>query len=224
MQSINRPRHFWNHHGYVVGCSIAVLVVFGIFTPFDKILDRRFARQREQAWRQGLDALDDAQGSSQLDFHDLAIHVWAVRRTRAHPFVGELLRSVSIRVGHHGTNRQVTFVKGSGVVGRCWATKNETEFDSNLIYAGITTEADWNARAKSEGEEFTGRLSYQDFLWTKHLSATVAVPILTGRKRFRGCVSADTTNGALSDLKKSLPALRRYRDALANLDMSRIDA
>lgn len=206
LHGLDTPEEFWADHGYVAGIALGATALFGLAKPLDRLADRDRSLERERAWKRGIEALDQIHMATGLDIRELAIHVWVVRRTLAHPWSGQLTRPFSVRLGHTGANRAMTFVKGKGVVGRCWETNNPVEVD-------------YQATPNPMG------LTPEEYEQTKHLRAILAVPIRAGKQgRFVGCVSVDCTAGTLGDLKKAFPAANAYAAHLADLDLERVVA
>lgn len=224
LQGLNVPEKFWDDHGYALVISIIVVFFFGVVTPFETLQGRSLEKEREQAWKNGLSALDDANRDSGIDLRELAVHVWLIKRTIKHPISGRLGRPISIRIGHQGANRSVPFGQGKGVVGRCWQRNDEVELDVRSTYAGIGSQADWDHQTQLLGDDFTWGLTYDEYTRTEHLAAIIAIPLDSVSGRFIGCVSADCTTGDLPTLRATLPAIRRYRDWLQNLPPTRIRA
>jgi hypothetical protein len=224
LEGIDRPKEFWPDHGYLVGTAFAVLIVFGVFGPFERLSARHGVGARERAWQNGLDTLDTVEALSQIPIRQLTIHIWVPRRTLRSPIRRELSRPISVRVGYQRTNRTVQFRHGKGVVGQCWRSNDEvvrttlaSDFDD------IQSEANWTAaQHRPDGAEFTMGLDYSEFIATQHLTAVVAVPIKRHRK-FVGCVSADTEDELGPNLELGMPAIRRLAHELASVDLAALD-
>jgi hypothetical protein len=223
LQGLDWPPRFWDDHSYLLVPSLAVIVIFGIFQPFDAVFGRKTALDRERAWRRGLDALDAMQSASLIDFRDLSLHVWLPRRSLRARFRYELRRPISIRIGHQGMNRDVRFTQPKGVVGRCWATNSEQSRDLRADFANVNSAQDWENLTASQGAGYTMHFTYEEFELTRHISAVLAVPIHSKRLRFKGCVSADTTAGTLTDLVKAFPAVRSLAADLLDYDLDRLN-
>lgn len=130
-----------------------------------------------------------------LEINDLALHIWRVRRTYRHPFVGVLARVATYRLGTTPTNRPFRPPKGVGVVGLCWQRDEEVEMDVAALTEKLKTEQEFDDYARAHGGDAVMNLRWDEFSRFKHRGAVFAMPIRNGRSKFIGCVSVDASRG-----------------------------
>ena len=132
---------------------------------------------------------------------DIGIQVFEVKRAwwrrneRQVRLAKVRLRAVSVS--------GVDWVKGKGVIGRCWETHAPQYEDLQALFAAYDghNQPDWDALPAAE----RFGLSFGDFQRLKGKYGIVAaVPIMDSHDRYIGCVAADTapTNGNGQPLQK----------------------
>lgn len=126
---------------------------------------------------------------------DVGIHVWLVRRRLA----GSVLeRGPEFLLREHKRSG-IPFVKGKGVVGRCW--QEERDVDLNLerdVHPFAVDEASYGGLP----DDARLGITWNEYQRTKHYQAIWATPLVTqaGRRtRVRGIVSVDITHGGSFD-------------------------
>lgn len=211
-------RWFWAYPpiGHLTWLPLALTTTAAFFGVFQPIASHRYQKKRpiREAWdRHLLHALGDlivrcqqignptktGSRASRLtarafNFGDLGLHVWKVvwRIKREWPFIGQELERVrTVRLGSLPALRQISFVKGKGIVGKCWVLNDEVVSDNESRYRDIFSEGDWLKLEASERDGF----SYQEFVRVKDRGAILASPIRNHKRQFIGCVSVDVKTG-----------------------------
>lgn len=108
----------------------------------------------------------------------------------------------------------ITWTRGKGVIGMCWATQIDKGRDLHSDYSRVAdwTESLWN----QEPDEFKQGLTFQEFNRTKQYGAIVATPIFDPSGRFVGCISVDAPAGCF-EILWSEPARDRLRDVASTV-------
>ncbi|MEU5566161.1 hypothetical protein [Micromonospora musae] len=185
---------------YILLILLAIIGVFGAFTPFQELVARGLVDRRSAFRHQVLVHYGQMLKVSQrvrppLDLADLGLHVWRIRRSYRHPINGHLKRVATYRLGSTPTTRAFAPPKGVGVVGLCWERNEEVHIDVAAIAARCTTEDAYEAFRSTEGEAAMMRFTWKEFQRLKHRGAVFASPIRNGHGKFLGCVSVDASHG-----------------------------
>lgn len=140
--------------------------------------------------------------------HDaLGVHVWTV----AGPPLARYLRR---RTTFRPVGRQrlpITWRKGKGAIGLCWARERGAVTDIDLL---MRLAPDEQSFCKLPAEKRLG-MTWDEFQRSADYRAIWTVELMTGpegRQRFRGCLSVDVqTPGKADELKA---AIRNHQDEL----------
>jgi hypothetical protein len=144
----------------------------------------------------------------------LGLHVYLVRRRSVPPFNEHLIRAAKVRLGGSPPNSGIVWVKGKGVIGRCWAEKAAVLMDADTAYGPYR---DAGGRPWEEAlDDVRLNLTAQDFRTIgDRYSAVAAVPILDSRGEVKGCVVADVLAGAVGKVLLEESSVRVLADAAA---------
>lgn len=182
------PAKFWDDRRAWFVIAVVMLALSGART-----LLRDFTGQRSLAEeRRVQDALKTAYVQivelSGIDYRDVGLHAFLVRRYRVRPWRQRLVRVGHWRLRSTPPVTGIRWTSGKGLIGRCWELRQNV--GANLAEEwGLEelTEAEW------ENLEVDSRygFSYDEYLRVQAYGAVVAAPILDDAGRFIGCVSAD---------------------------------
>lgn len=117
-----------------------------------------------------------------ISVESLAVHLWKVSGA-------SLDRMASYRVERR-SDSGVTWTKGKGAVGSCWATNLEIEADlADLHQAAGSGERGFYA--VNDEERFY--LTWDEYQMTRRYQSILATPLRDKDAKFIGCLSIDTT-------------------------------
>jgi hypothetical protein len=133
------------------------------------------------------------QAESKIDLEDISVHVWAARLPKRWT-IGPRIPHLDRRAAHIPERREheaFAFIRGRGVVGRCWLRRREVVIDLEELQ-----------RKAPDAGTFYGALGYEERLrmsfaqlWnTRQFTAIWAYPLFAGpagAPEFAGCVSVD---------------------------------
>jgi hypothetical protein len=149
-----------------------------------------------------------------LDWREIGIHAFFV----THGFWGErLMRVGRLRMSQRPASQpKVRWIKGKGVIGRCWVTGRYVVVNVAPLYRehAQTAPEEWDTEppAKRMGmthEEMTATREYG-------CGAIAAGPVLDPDGRFHGCVAVDAPEGNYKRLRE--PAVQQaVQDACTSL-------
>lgn len=147
-------------------------------------------------------AIVDQVGGS-LDFRDLGLAAYRVRRPWWRPWQQELQRVHRVRARRRPVTSDIVWRPGKGVVGLCVTQHQVVATDLTQLYAGLgtPTRLDWDTRVP---DDVRLGLTYDEFLEVHHkYDVVVASPIIddSGRSStVRGCVVLDGPDGYFAEL------------------------
>ncbi|MGW1609809.1 hypothetical protein ACWCQZ_10485 [Streptomyces sp. NPDC002285] len=194
----------WESASWVVPAALAVAGIFGVIQPFSALSSRSMAQRRIYLQRQLLTKLGEiiklgmTQVNPPLHISDLALHVWRKRKSLRHPFVGELQRIASYRLGAATALRDFRPSRGVGIIGLCWKENAPCSMDATPLKDRQT----FRQESQADLDRVMGFKSYEEFNKVSHRTALFASPIQNAKSKFIGCVSADASSG-YSDLSNS---------------------
>lgn len=197
-------RKFWTElssgRPYLIVVLICTIGIFGAFTPFQalserKRVERRSAIRQEVLTHYGKMAGIAISARPPVELQDLGLHVWRIRRSLRHPLHGYLQRVATYRLGSTPATRTFAPPRGVGVVGLCWERNTEVSVDVEKLAAALTDRERFEAHKASHGPESVMRLSWEEFQRVRHRGAVFASPIRGATGTFRGCVSVDAGRG-----------------------------
>lgn len=197
-------KSFWDsvlaNRPYLLLTSLAVVGVFGTFTPFESWQRRSFVDRNVWMRRRVLSTFGklleiSAKIVPPLETGDLALHVWRRRRTLRHPLHGVLKRVSTYRMSSFPATRKFTPTRGVGAVGLCWLRDHEVRVDVTPLALRLTDPVKFEEHVREEGPESVMNLSWDMFDAVKHRTALFVTPIRSGRNRFVGCISVDASRG-----------------------------
>ncbi len=195
---------FWddvlNGRPYLLLTFLVVAGVFGAFTPFESWRRRSFVDRNVMMRRRVLSTFGrlleiSAEIDPHLDTGDLALHVWRRRRTPRHPVHGVLKRLSSYRMSSYPATRAFSPTRGVGAVGLCWQLDREVSFDVTALVESLDSEAKFDDHVDRHGSETVMNLTWDEFKDFNHRTALFVTPIRSGRNKFVGCVSVDSSGG-----------------------------
>jgi hypothetical protein len=146
-------------------------------------------------------AIVDQVGNA-LDYRDLGIAVYGLRRVWWWPPSQRLMRLYRVRASRRPATSNIVWRPGKGVIGACVERQDVVAVDLKQMYddLGFRTEDEW---ATVPADMRLG-LSYGDYLDVRDKYAVVvASPLIDdsgGRARVRGCVALDGPEGRFADL------------------------
>lgn len=181
--SIWAPGTTWNTLLVIAG-ALAATGYFLVTIGYSRALRKSSENARlEKVCRGVVQALED---HTRLKRDEVGVHVWAVRGVKG---IQHLQRRARL-VPRDRTVTSITWRKGMGVIGQCWARDETLIVDlSELERQAVTPEAFY---AIPREDRFL--FSWRDFQETRKYKAILAVPLRTGptgARRFRGCLSVD---------------------------------
>lgn len=194
----------WKSASWVVPAALAIAGIFGIIQPFSALHARSLAQRRIYLQRRLLTKLGEiielgmTQVHPPLHISDLALHVWRKRRSLRHPFVGELERIASYRLGAATALRDFRPSRGVGIIGLCWKHNAPCSMDATPLKDRNT----FTQESQTGLDRVMGFKSYDEFTRVSHRTALFASPIQDTKLKFIGCVSADAGRG-YSDLNNA---------------------
>jgi len=106
-----------------------------------------------------------------------------------------LKRLSSYRMASHPATRAFAPARGVGAVGLCWKRDREVSFDVAPLVESLDDEAKFDDYVKRHGEEAVMNLKWKEFKEFTHRTALFVTPIRSGRNKFVGCVSVDSSRG-----------------------------
>jgi hypothetical protein len=195
---------FWQRqvvgHQYIGLALLCITGIFGALTPFESLTRRSRAVRGVTLRRMVLSTFGQLLeiGKSihpPLDVSDMGLHVWRKRRTLRHPFVGELLRISTYRLGSVPATRSIHPTKGKGVVGLCWQQDREVGYNVTDLVAQLPDQQQFESYVTANRSEAVMGFSWEEFQRYSHRGAVFASPIRNGRSKFVGCVSFDAERG-----------------------------
>jgi hypothetical protein len=180
--------------------SLVVAGVFGAFTPFESWRRRSFVDRNVMMRRRVLSTFGrlleiSAEIDPPLERGDLALHVWRRRRTPRHPVHGVLKRLSSYRMSSFPATRAFAPKRGVGAVGLCWQHDREVWFDVASLVKSLDDETKYDDHVARSGPETVMNLTWEEFQAFRHRAAIFVTPIRSGRNKFVGCVSVDSSRG-----------------------------
>lgn len=189
---------FWGHsapHLIVTVISVVALAFTAILAEtYRDLVVRRRGDQRLQDICRSIARAVRHETSIGLD--DISVHVWAVRSTRRWFWSGwrlhrlEFLERRAAYVPERREHEDFAFLKGRGVVGRCWLRRREVVVDiEDLQRHGESADKFYKL-----SYEARFRMSFAQLWNTRQFMAIWAYPLFVGpvgSPRFGGCVSVD---------------------------------
>ncbi|GAA0581430.1 hypothetical protein GCM10010394_07600 [Streptomyces crystallinus] len=197
-------RKFWtgisSGRPYLIVTLICVIGVFGAFTPFQALSERKRVERRSAIRQEILTHYGRMVGLAirarpPVELQDLGLHVWRIRRSLRHPLHGYLQRVATYRLGSTPTTRTFAPPRGVGVVGLCWERNTEVSVDVGKLAASLTDREAFEAYRASHGAAAVMGLSWTEFQRVRHRGAVFASPVRGATGGFRGCVSVDASHG-----------------------------
>ncbi len=193
---VNKPSGFWTskHHARLF---VVALVVVGVATFVRSIYDylsntrehhrRIYEKQIEEILAAGFIRVVT---ESALDFKDIGIHAFMVRRWPR----SRQVRIAKIRLAHRQSSNQIKWVRGKGLIGKCWENRDGYLLDvSELRNLCLRTdEKTWDAL---DSETRLG-MTHRDFKISRTSGTIMATPILDTKGNYQGCVSLDAPSGS----------------------------
>jgi hypothetical protein len=189
---------FWQHRGAhltVTAISVVALALTAVLAEAyrDVVARRRGDQRLRDVCRSIARAVQTQTG---LAGDDISVHLWAVRRPRRW-FVANLrlhrLEFLERRAAHVPERREhedFAFIKGRGVIGRCWLRRREVVVDLQALQAQApTAEAYYKL-----GYEGRFRMTFAQLWNTRQFMAVWAYPLFVGpagSPEFGGCLSVD---------------------------------
>ncbi|WP_190090947.1 hypothetical protein [Streptomyces melanogenes] len=197
-------RKFWTDlsdgRPFVIVTLICIIGIFGAFTPFQalserKRVERRSAIRQEILTHYGKMLCLAVRAQPPVELQDLGLHIWRIRRSLRHPVHGYLQRVATYRLGSTPTTRTFAPPKGVGVVGLCWKRNSEVSMDVEKLAADLSDQEKFEAYRAAHGAEAVMGFDWAEFQRVRHRGAVFAGPIRGGTGTFRGCVSVDASRG-----------------------------
>lgn len=171
---------------------MVALFVAGVIPPTIDGIGRLFQLRRGKLSKKGDQLVKSAfrqiADRCGLDWREIRVGAYLVRRTMRHPVCGIHVRIAQIRLTSHPRSSHVAWTKGKGVIGQCWVTRQPIAQDLSKSFRGLKNgdEVKWMDADSSQTMGF----SYEEFRSTKDYGAVVATPIVT-KGRYRGCMALD---------------------------------
>jgi hypothetical protein len=179
----------------LIACGVVayigyVLVVWG----YARSLASR--EQEAQLYRACRDVASLVERHTSLNRDNIGVHVWTVRGM---PGVRRLERRETFVPGDRPPTA-ITWRKGKGAIGRCWARGEWVLADLERLQDLARNEAAFHALPRDE----TFRLTWSEFISTDHYKAILAWPLYGGPEaapKVVGCLSVDVQEtGAAAQL------------------------
>jgi hypothetical protein len=126
-----------------------------------------------------------------LDPAPIGLHAFIIQRTKGPPRYYYLERVAKLRLAHMPPSSGITWTRGKGVIGRCWAEQRIVAVPTGKLYAKVTAQSavEWDKLPN----EIRLNLTYPEFCQIRHkYSGVIAIPIFDQAKRVRGCVALDS--------------------------------
>ena len=196
------PKKFWKSD---TGTAIFVCVVvvtsvayFVVTFRFARLVDR--GRQDQRLFSACRDIANLVSRVTTVPHQKIGVHVWSIMGP---PSAKHLVRRANFRaVGHRRLS--ITWRKGKGAIGRCWATGETFVADLEALEARGADETRFCALPAETRFEMT----WQEFQAGRRYRAIYVTPLRAGppsAQRIRGCLSIDIQeNGKAEELEHKL--------------------
>jgi hypothetical protein len=221
--------------GQLVGVVLVLAVVTlieGLERLIGSVVRERHLKQARQFSETLRALLVQLVDKTQVDWKSISVSAFLVRRRYRWFGREELNRVGRERIRSIPRASNVSWTRGKGVIGQCWANQRDFGLDLRAVYAEVAgmTEDEWsNLPDENPGiteqqwsnlpDDIRYGLSYHDFLRTRHHNVVVATPILNRSDRVIGVVTVDSRDAPFERLasRKSRETLGSAAEVIRNL-------
>jgi hypothetical protein len=204
------PKDFWGGKpGWLVAC-VVYLAAWSVYETFDRGFAARRAKREKRRIAMRREAEQILKGvlvnvsqATSLDWTRIGVHLFLVEtrwRWWPWPFRYEVqARAVKVKMSEYPPSTGITWTKGKGVIGRCWAKQILVGKDLRATYARyrVTSRGDWDRL----GPAVRFGLTYDEFVNTReHAGTVLAAPVREPGGAYLGCVSLDAPGDCFSVL------------------------
>ena len=182
------PTGFWGDRRWWFVVAVVVLAVSSARTLLRNFIGQRSLAEERRVQNALKTAYVQIVELSGIDYRDVGLHAFLVRRHRLRPWRQRLVRVGRWRLKSTPPLTGIEWAQGKGLIGRCWELRQN-------VGANLAEEWGLEELSEAEWESLEDALrygfSYDEYLRVQAYGAVVAVPILDDVGRFLGCVSAD---------------------------------